>query len=355
MSYAVVPLRITEHREALLRVWSENSYNPRANDCAAERFEWLYRDSPPIDAATWLAIESDSEGVIGCGSVFRSDRYFRGSVVRAGVPAVFFVDRRHRVAAPALAIQRALVAGSCKMGLDLLMGKPNRSARAVCDRIGYQTVGSLREWVRRLGADENLQAAPRAAGYADEIVSEADARFDELWHRGKDRFPMSAVKTRAFLNWRYSGFTENYRFYCLVRGADRQLAGYIVFYAMEDGAVVSDLFCEQPSGPVLEDLLRRFCAQLKTEGLAWVSISYAGPASFEESLRQAGFSRGRHERALLAYVNPETDSRFRTDVLDEHNWFVFGGEMDVLLSHEVWKDRGARAVDAASGDAAASA
>jgi len=223
MAYTVIPLQIDEHREALRRLWRDNSYDPETNVYAAERFDWLYRDTGASDAQTWLAVESESRRVIGCGSVFRSNRTFRGQIVAAGVPAVFFVDREHRLAGAALGIQRAVLGGGCRSGLDVFVGKPNRSARAICDRVGYRPVGDLQEWVRVVWGDDSLSACPRAADYADEIVSAADERFDLLWDRAKKHYPMAAQKTAAFLNWRYAGFKENYRFYCVVRRDDCRL------------------------------------------------------------------------------------------------------------------------------------
>ena len=89
MAYTVIPLQIDEHRDALRRLWRDNSYDPETNVYAAERFDWLYRDTGASDAQTWLAVERQSQRVIGCGSVFRSNRSFRGQIVSAGVPAVF--------------------------------------------------------------------------------------------------------------------------------------------------------------------------------------------------------------------------------------------------------------------------
>src|SRR6266508_5026817 len=77
MAYTVIPLQIDEHRDALRRLWRDNSYDPETNVCAAERFDWLYRDNGGSEAQTWLAIDSQSQNVIGCGSVFRSNRSFR--------------------------------------------------------------------------------------------------------------------------------------------------------------------------------------------------------------------------------------------------------------------------------------
>jgi hypothetical protein len=339
MAYTVIPLQIDEHCDALGRLWRENSYDPQTNVYAAERFDWLYRDSAASDAQTWLAIENESRRVIGCGSVFRSNRSFRGRIVSAGVPAVFFVDKDHRLAGAALAIQRTLLAGSCRSGVDVFVGKPNRSARAVCDRVGYRPIADLQEWVRVVWGDDSLSASPRAEDYVDEIVGAADDRFDLLWDRAKRHYPMAAEKTAAFLNWRYAGFKENYRFYCLLRRDDRRLLGYVVFYAMADGGVVTDLLCEEPSGPILHSLLLGFCSRMKSEGHVWVNLFYTGMTSLDDQLEQIGFRRGKHKVTLMVYLNPDVDAGFRTEMLDRNNWLIFAGEMDVLLSDEVWQDR----------------
>jgi len=341
MAYTVIPLQMDEHRDALRRLWRDNSYDPETNVYAAERFDWLYRDTGASDAQTWLAVERQSQRVIGCGSVFRSNRSFRGQIVSAGVPAVFFVDREHRLAGAALAIQRAVLASGCGIGIDVFVGKPNRSARVICDRVGYRPVGDLQEWVRVLWGDDSLSASPRASDYADEIVSAADDRFDRLWDRAKKHYPMAAEKTAAFLNWRYAGFKENYRFYCVVRRDDCRLVGYVVFYAMADGGVVTDLLCDEPSGPMLQNLLLGFCSRMKSEGHVWVNLFYTGMPAFEGQVEEIGFRRGKHKVTLLAYVNPRADAGFRGDMLDKNNWLIFAGEMDVLLSDEGWHDRAA--------------
>jgi hypothetical protein len=338
MAYSVVPLQTDAQRDALCRLWQENSYDPVTNVYARERFDWLYRHSSAANAQTWLAVEGEHQTVVGCGSVFRSNRYFRGQIVPAGVPAVFFVQKEHRLAAAALAIQRAVLAGGCEAGYDVFVGKPNRQARAVCDRVGYRQIAELQDWFRVVWGDDSISANPNPVDYLDEIVSAADGRFDQLWSLSRDRYPLAAEKSAAFLNWRYSGFKENNRFYLLLRKHDRRLLGYVVFYTMSDGAVITDLLCEQPSGPILKNLLLGFCARMKSEGHVWISLWYAGVSSFEDELEQIGFRRGKRRRELIAYVNP--DAGFRREMLDRNNWFIFAGEMDVLLSDEVWRPAG---------------
>src|SRR5436190_2532137 len=197
MAYTVVLAETDAHREALARIWKTNSYDPAVNPYARERFDWLYRQAGSR-AQTWLAIETGSEAVVGCGSVFRADRWFRGRRIAAGVPAVFFVEKEHRVAAAALAIQRAVLAGGCRTGFEVAVAKPNRRARPVCDRVGYQRVSELHDWVRVVWGDETMPAWPDAGDYVGETVSVADERFDQLWERARHGYPMAAEKTAAF-------------------------------------------------------------------------------------------------------------------------------------------------------------
>jgi hypothetical protein len=336
MAYTVILAETDAHRDALARIWRTNSYDPETNIYARERFDWLYRNAAG-QAQTWLAIETGSQAVVGCGSVFRSDRRIGGRHVAAGVPAVFFVEKEHRVAAAALAIQRAVLAGGCRTGSQVFVAKPNRRARPICDRVGYQPVTELQDWCRVVWGDEALSAWPDPDRYRAEIVSAADDRFDRLWERAQHQYPMAAEKTAAFLNWRYSGFKENYRFYCLIGKEDRRLLGYVVFYAMKDGVVVTELLADEPGGAVLENLLLGFCSAMKRDGQVWVSLWYAGKPAFEQELARIGFTRGGHQRTLLVYLNPDADAAFRREMLDRDNWFIFAGEMDVILSDEVWR------------------
>src|SRR5213592_2318350 len=193
MAYKMIPVQTEAHLETLRRMWIENSsYDTRTNVCARQRFEWLYQTSESSRTQTWLAVEDQHEDVVGYGSVVRSDRYFRGHVIPAGLPAVFVVDKAHRLAAAALAIQRALLAGGSQNGFDVMAVKPNDKSQPIVARVGYQPLGDLVDWVKSVGGDGDLPARSSATEYFDDVVTVADARFDDLWNRAKDRYPMVA-------------------------------------------------------------------------------------------------------------------------------------------------------------------
>jgi hypothetical protein len=329
MSYTVVPLRIEEHRDALVNLWTENFDDPRMNTWADERFAWLYQNNPLDSARTWLAVETESNTVVGCGSVFRANKCIRGQVVAACVPVVFAVGKQHRTAAAALAIQRAVTIESCRMGFKVLLGRPSEQALPICCRVGYRHIGDIRDWARIIATEGELYS--NSSSYTEEIVSAADERFDRLWEAESSRYQIVGEKTAAFLNWRYTGFNERtYRFYCLVSREDCQLVGYVVFYAMRKGFFIADLFCKDRSGPMLDRLLLGFACRMKLEGGQWIGLSFFGAQSFEDHLRRLGFSESGAGAKVVAYVDPDVPADLRNDILEKNNWFTFAGEAHVF-------------------------
>jgi hypothetical protein len=330
MAYHVIPFRLEEHRDALLQLWKRNFEGAWMDTCADRRLEWLYQENPFGPAQTWLAVDTESHNVIGCGSVFPSHKYIRGRVVRVGTPIDFTVESRYRTAGAALAIQRALTGESRRAGFDCLIGKPNRKALPILSRVGYRSIGDCRNWVKALNTDLEPPEG-RDASCSDELVSAADERFDELWNASKSQCQIAGEKTAAYLNWRYLAFKEmNYGVYCLTHRDDQRLVGYIVFARMEKGAFIAELFCEDVFGPVIDDLLLGFASCMRMEGQEWVALSYLGAPAFEDRLKQVGFSPRTRARALVAYVDADCDADLRHEVFDSDSSLVFGGEMDLF-------------------------
>ncbi|PYR28299.1 MAG: hypothetical protein DMF98_03345, partial [Acidobacteria bacterium] len=78
MAYHIVPLRLEEHRNALLQLWKRNFEGAWMDTCADRRLQWLYQENPFGQARTWLAVDTESTEVIGCASVFPSHNYIGG-------------------------------------------------------------------------------------------------------------------------------------------------------------------------------------------------------------------------------------------------------------------------------------
>ncbi|PYS45518.1 MAG: hypothetical protein DMG13_31850 [Acidobacteria bacterium] len=325
MAYIVISPRIEEHREALLNLWKENFRSGEMRKLAKERFAWLYQATPVDPARTWLAMETGSNAVIGCGSVFPLNTYVEGRVVRTGIAVDFAVDIKHRIAGVALAIQQALISGSCAAGFDLLMAKPNQKAFPIFKRAGYQMIGETHEWLKPIDDDEF-----QLVDFTDEFVGSPDERFDQLWDAGRPQYQNVGEKTAAYLNWRYSTFKQrNYRYYCLLRRGDRRLAGYVVFNASTESIYIADLLCEHPESPVLETLLLGLASRMRMEGKKWIRLWYLGGHLVESRIRSIGFAQGNSELQVVARAGPRLPVDVRNGVFEKNNWFLFSGEMDL--------------------------
>jgi hypothetical protein len=325
----VTPLRTREHQEALVKLWKDNLQDP-AEPYSHERFAWLYQESPADSARTWLAVETTSNTVIGCGSVVRSNKHIGEHVISTGLAAVLVVEKRHRTAGAALAIQRAITQGSRHGGFDCLIGEPNEQALPIFCRVGYRPVGNVLEWVKPIDAGVELPG-PTESCYTDEILDAADERFDRLWNEGKGQYRIVSEKVAAFLNWRYSTFKEaRYRHYCLLRREDRQLVGYVVFCVWRKCSIIADMFCADLSGRILETLLLGFASRMRMQGQQWISLRYFGGSWFEDALKRLGFAHGTHQRKLVAYVDGSFSPELRDVMFEQNNWFILGGEMDLF-------------------------
>jgi hypothetical protein len=327
----VIPLKAEVHRQALVRLWKENFKLPRLDGYADRRFDWLYQENPFGSARTWIALETESDAVIGGGTIFPSHKYIRGRLVRTGVAVDFAVDRKHRLGGAALAIQRAVISGSFEIGFDFLLGKPNEKALPIFSRAGYRPIGDAQDWVKIIGTEDEPAGFPDPSDYRDEIVGVADERFNRLWEVARFGYPIIGDKSAAFLNWRYGSFQEQgYRFYCLLSRENHRLLGYLAFYPLNRAFFIEDVFCESPGGAILDNLLLGFASRMKMQGAEWIGLSYLGAPWFEESLKRLGFRHGQHQYKLALYVGPHLPVESANEILQKDNWFIFGGEMDVF-------------------------
>lgn len=92
---------------------------------------------------------------------------------------------------------------------------------AQCAALPLRALQSLRMRRLRRSAHRNVRQLDRA-----------DARFDELWERTKDRFPSTHVRNAAAINWYCFGSPEFEKSLLGYFEGDR-LAGWIVFLATE--------------------------------------------------------------------------------------------------------------------------
>ena len=359
MPYAAVPFAMEDHREALVKLWSENLSDRGLKEAAGERLRWIYVENPNGPSRTYLAVETGSQSVIGCGSFFPWNKWVDGTMMRVGTLNDFAVHKDHRVAGAAIAIQRALATSSRAAGFDFITGYPNKNSVLLFDRIGYLRLGDCYHWVKPLRtaykvkqyvkvppfgtlaslaldaallANDARKMAANALRYTGDVVERADASFDELWATARGTYRILGDRSATYLNWRYAGSrTTKYFFYRLRERKGGRLVGFVVFTRPPDRrATIVDVLGTGPEDDVLDDLLLRFAARMRLDGQEALVMPFLGAGHFERRLARLGFIRREdHPRTLIVYLDKTAPQEVRACVLDKEHWMLFEGEMDL--------------------------
>lgn len=187
-----------------------------------------------------------------------------------------------------------------------LLVRPLDSLRLARARLQPGWLGSVLGWGGRLAAPLYFYARPlssRPGGLSVEHLAGFDERFDELWQRVQGKYPVMAVRDRAFLSWRFAPVAGR-AYHILAASAGSRLAGYAVLRVTDEirdipAGLVMDLLLEPGSrGEAAGQLLlaeawKHFQAQR-----AWLAGGLAFPHTAEyRAMHAAGY---RHLPGRLA-------------------------------------------------------
>lgn len=362
MAYRARPMQLDTDRDTLVSLWTENLRDPELDRRTEQRLAWLYERNPAGPALTWLGFDDDARRAFGCCSCYPRDTWVNGTRLPAAIAADFAVDRKYRIAGPAVTLQRAMARGSGEAGISFVYGWPNNHSIGVFKRVGYKVVGQTTTWAKplrsvrhvrealerrvpaiagvvdvaplagalvdvALAADDWRRQLPRLPALRTQVLDRADERFDELLSRARPRWIMGD-KTAAYLNWRYAECpTVRYRFFVV---ADRRgrLQGYVVYTHVGETAVAADLFAAD-LGPTLDHLLVGFARRAWREGAATAALTFVGTSELTRRLPRLRFFPREPSRSLVLHVAPGTPPDVAAALADRERWFMLDGELDI--------------------------
>jgi hypothetical protein len=356
MSYSSTAYVPEKHREGLTKLWREDFLDAKIRDHVDERMRWLYEQNPRGPATTYLSLVAEDETVVGCATYFPRHVLVHGKDTRAGVLCDFAVDKHHRIAGAAIAVQRGLAKTSWPSQFRFLFGFPNEGSVAVCKRVGYKVVGSTTTWVKPLRSgykvrtftpapfmvkpaaaivdaglsvvDKTLGALIGGASPVEEL-DVPDQRFDRLWERARPSRGVLGERTRDYLEWRYTRFTTHkHWFFCMTKDDGRELAGYVAYSLEDNHAILQDLFCENFE-EAADALLIALAQHLRQKNVWSIVLSYLGPSIFGERLARLGFFKRPGERVMVVYLDAALPDAEKREILDPANWFMLDGELDI--------------------------
>ncbi|EYF02197.1 GNAT family N-acetyltransferase [Chondromyces apiculatus] len=163
-TYAAERIEPGEHLATLGRLWRDNlAEGEVTEELVARRMRWFHEENPAGAARTWIGLHGAERDVIGCASFYPRVTQVAGQRLLAGILGDFAVDKAHRIAGAAMAIQRAIAQGAREAGAEILYAFPNRASFPIFQRCGYAKVTDAVMWVKPLTAAYKLQELASAA------------------------------------------------------------------------------------------------------------------------------------------------------------------------------------------------
>jgi len=350
MGYKIFPGQIDIHRELILSLWKEFilKYSP-------DRFDWLYRDNPSGPPSTYLAQQEASNAIVGSASVYPRRISLNGRTAVAGIAIDFMVSSSERVFGPAIKLQKTISENYRSDGYEFILGFPNRASHGIFNRIGYRELGVPKRYVKVLKTDVRLKSVIKnrflaralgvvadslwmglcwvgmktmSGGFTYRLLDQCDHKFDALWTKVRQEFPITGEKTAEYLNWRYTNNTSyEYYFFCIFADNGKELLGYIVYRVADGVAVVADMLFVRRRR-VLACLLMGFSLEMRNRGVHSVVITYLGSNILRSGFRLAGFILRKTEPRAV-FLKGEFSDTVQRDILDANRWYLFDEEVDL--------------------------
>ncbi len=182
------------------------------------------------------------------------------------------------------------------------------------------------------GKSTNLSASA-GKNIVAKRIHQFDARFDEFWDKNRMVFPITTIRDRQYLEWRY---LENPGFSYTILAAEQQdkLTGFAVLRCekkngIDRGMIVDFLVdpeYEASADLILEESMKFFRSQKVAMVTAWISSEQSPSCRF---LAARGFSADPVEGVMIL-IKSFTQDLEDAFLRDPENWYLTMGDCEVF-------------------------
>lgn len=348
MPYKIILGNLLENREHIIDLWKRNF-----EGLPEERYRWIYEENPAGPATCLLAKDEGQEAIIGAYALFPRRVYVKGEFYTACCGGDFAVDKEHRVLAPALLLQDAVMSQIRERKFDFHFGVPNKVSEAMDQMLGL-TMFDVWRMTKPLKSHYYLKkhfdvpgismiisrtidfAAKKVSketrykrhdGFTIEILSSFDGRVDKLWQKVLTQLAIIGERSSTYLNWRYFRSPHfEHSVFALSGKGNGDILGYIVFHVVENRTNIDDMLCLDMN-ETLDFLVSEFLLFQREQGVDSVSISYGGTQLLVKKLQEFGFSIRDTEGKFV--VDVPSDSPLLSCLLEKENWYFMPGDNDI--------------------------
>ncbi len=354
MGYTARPYDEARDRESLLRLWEATLSDHSLRAKLDARYQWLYGGPAVRRLRTFLVLDDATGEVIGCSSLVPHTVSVAGELRPAAIGVDLAIAQGHRVAGPAVILQRAVVEAVARGEFGegaFCFAYPNDGALPVVKRVGYRAVAKTAHAVKPVRTGYKLaprlpspvlvpplaKAGDLALALLDrarllrsptlhkaEVVTRPDARFDALFERMRRELPILGDRRAAFLDWRYVQCpTREHLFIAVTTRSGLELLGYAIVACDNQTAVLVDHLAVDAAATVAT--FTHLATELRGRGFDSVFASFLGGASLASALRTSGFFERGIDRSMVVFAPPGTPQL----CTEPDAWQIFDGELDL--------------------------
>lgn len=204
---------------------------------------------------------------------------------------------------------------------------------AVRRRLASQRLERVAAWLSHRGYRlwHGFRGYRSPGGVQIETVDEFDDTFDTFWEQISGRYPILAVRDRAYLQWRY-GQNPHGRFLVLRAWRHGAMAGYLIAKVVESAwgersSVIFDFLTVEDRGVALALLRQGIAAALEAQ-VDNLKIGVLRHHPCWDILREEGFQdRSESLPVVYALYDPSLDDR---GIAQASRWFLTLGDTDFL-------------------------
>lgn len=163
-----------------------------------------------------------------------------------------------------------------------------------------------------------------ASGFRGEWQDRPDERFDELWERASNPDPLTGMRDRAYLSWRFVDCPLHvHRFFTVVSKASGRLLAYAVCESQQRSLLVHDFFADPTSPDAWTRLWSDLTFEAFEQGHTSISLEFLGPDDIQRRLAAAGFI-AREQQHWYAMLPADL-----AELSDGRRWYITEADMDV--------------------------
>lgn len=284
--------------EGFIRAFEETFGQPMGGVSSGGHLQWQYLSVPEDRLWITLAVPRDearSGEVAAAYAVLPRRFHVDGRDVMGALSLDTLTTESWRKRGLFVHLAKTTYARAQEEGLAFVYGFPNpNSLPGFLKHLEWTTQPPQKVWVTaRPWAPISRWLRARAPADAERVVDRVDERFDSLWAVVRGELGRSAVRDRAWVQWRYLDRPHNsYRLH-IAESGDQLLAWCVTATAARAEGTrgfLVDYLAPHEHQSVLGTLIRKAVSRVASEDGALAFQALASPTSgFKAALRRGGF------------------------------------------------------------------